>query len=92
MKKTALKTKKSSSAARKTTRSTSHTASSRASKSIFDHYISQRNHFFMAHPNAQILLGLFIVATAIFIGVNMWSTMRVNEEIARMEAEAYYTY
>lgn len=60
-------------------------------KNLVHHYVSQRDGFFVAHPNMRILLGIFIVSVAIFIGVWWWAEMQVMNYTAQMEAEAYYT-
>ena len=59
-------------------------------KSLVHQYISQRDSFFVSHPNARILLGIFIVSVAIFIGVWWWAEMQVMNYTAQMEANAYY--
>ena len=51
---------------KKTTKSKTTTKAKTAPKKHW--YLHQRDHFFENHPSARILLGLFIVAFAIFIG------------------------
>lgn len=35
-------------------------------------YHHQRDQFFITHPNARVLLAIFILAVAIYIGVMLW--------------------
>lgn len=75
MKKTARTKTKSHS---KPTRTTSRT-SSKSSKTWTHHYVAQREDFFNNHPNARILLGIFIVMVALYIGVSFWGRARVAD-------------
>jgi len=55
-------------------------SSARKSGSLSHQYVASRDHFFRTHPNAQWLLAIFIVITALFIGVAAWGQMQVYND------------
>ena len=62
-----------------------------ASKTRYHH---ERDQFFVEHPNAKWLLALFIIATAIFIGMYYRNTMMkqyINQEYVQMDLPPLYT-
>ena len=79
MKKTA-----SSKARKSTTKRTS-----AKSASLVDQYMASRDHFFRVHPNAQWLLAIFIVSTALFIGVAVWGQMQLYNDQWQTLARGY---
>ena len=46
-------------------------------------YHHHRNRFFEDHPNARILLGLFVVAVAVYIGV-LWRNYQIHNAVAEI--------
>jgi len=80
MKKTALKSK-SRIVARSTAKKVTRTSPPRG---VVHEYVRQRDSFFQTHPNAQMLLGIFIVLVAVFIGIKIWGDMQImNYQVAR---------
>lgn len=56
----------------------------KSKKGLHKQYLSQREHFFQKHPFARVLIGLFIVAFAAYIGVqyrNYWAKLYVYMQL-----------
>lgn len=73
-------------APKKATRRVRTTVTKSSQKSWLQSYIEQREHFFATHPNARLLLAIFIIAVAIYVAM----LIRVNyvtEVSAMMAAE-----
>jgi len=67
----------------------------RATKSVAraSRYHSERDQFFVDHPNGKLLLAVFIIATAVFIGMYYRNTVEkqyVNQEYVRMDLPPAY--
>ena len=53
-------------------------------KDFHKQYLSQRDHFFQKHPLARVLIGLFIVAFATYLGIqyrNYWAKLYVYMQL-----------
>ncbi len=83
MKKTATKAKKSLKS--KVTR----TAAPVKHKNLVHRYVAERDTFFIDHPNARVLLGIFVVCVALFIGIWFWGEVQIMNDEIRIQADAY---
>lgn len=46
-------------------------------------YVHHRNRFFEEHPNARWLIGIFIIAVAVYIGV-LWRNNQYHKAVAEI--------
>lgn len=60
-------------------------------KSLYHHYRHQRNSFFESHPNSRLLLGLLVVAFALFVAQYYWN-FQLQTAIGMVLAEEGINY
>jgi len=59
--------------------------------SYLNKYLKQREHFYHAHPRSRLLLGLFIIVVAYYMG-QMYKNFRLQQDIAQYLNKEGITY